>query len=108
LASDLHPLTIIHGPPGTGKTVNLCVSLSQVFRNRFFLDYQTVLAAAILSAVANGERVLATAPSHAAVDALASAIIVRYLIVLFKGKILANILVLVILEPMAPRKMGRP
>jgi len=34
------------------------------------------LAAAILSAVANGDRVLAIAPSHAAVDALTHAILV--------------------------------
>ena len=49
-----HPITIIHGPPGTGKT--------------------TALASVILSFLANGLKVLATAPSHAAVDALLLAI----------------------------------
>ena len=48
------PLTVIHGPPGTGKT--------------------TTLAAAVLSAVANGERVLVVAPSHAACDAFTAAV----------------------------------
>ena len=48
------PLTVIHGPPGTGKT--------------------TTLAAAVLSAVANGERVLVVAPSHAACDAFIAAV----------------------------------
>jgi hypothetical protein len=55
LCSQCHPVTIIHGPPGTGKT--------------------TALAAAILSALANGNRILACAPSHAAVDALTMAVI---------------------------------
>jgi ATP-dependent RNA/DNA helicase IGHMBP2 len=52
--SSCQPVTLIHGPPGTGKT--------------------TTLAAVILSAVANGERVLVTAPSHAACDAATAAI----------------------------------
>ena len=47
-------LTVIHGPPGTGKT--------------------TTLAAAVLSAVASGERVLVVAPSHAACDAFTAAV----------------------------------
>jgi Rad3-related DNA helicase len=51
------PITILHGPPGTGKT--------------------TALAAAVLSAVTQGERVLVTAPSHAACDAFLMALI-RY------------------------------
>lgn len=58
LTAERHPLTIIHGPPGTGKT--------------------TTLAAAILSAVANGDRVVAVAPSHAAVDALTQAILAQW------------------------------
>ena len=46
-----HPITIIHGPPGTGKT--------------------TALASAIITQVfLNKSKILATAPSHAAVDAL--------------------------------------
>ena len=48
------PLTLLHGPPGTGKT--------------------TTLAAAVLSAVKNGEKVLVVAPSHAACDAVTLAI----------------------------------
>ncbi len=39
---------------------------------------QTALAAAILSAVANGDRVLAVAPSHAAVDALTRSIVTQW------------------------------
>ncbi|MEY5044564.1 MAG: hypothetical protein RJA19_1791 [Bacteroidota bacterium] len=45
------PLTLLHGPPGTGKT--------------------TVLVEVIRGFVAGGERVLACAPSNAAVDVLA-------------------------------------
>ena len=48
------PVSVIHGPPGTGKT--------------------TTLAAAVLSAVANGEKVLVVAPSHAACDAFTTAV----------------------------------
>eukprot|EP00095_Tigriopus_kingsejongensis_P003527 snap_masked-scaffold522_size146686-processed-gene-0.13 protein:Tk03527 transcript:snap_masked-scaffold522_size146686-processed-gene-0.13-mRNA-1 annotation:"dna-binding protein smubp-2-like isoform x1" len=51
-------LTIIHGPPGTGKT--------------------TTLAAAVLSALANGDKVLVTAPSHAACDAITLAILAHW------------------------------
>ena len=47
-------LTVIHGPPGTSKT--------------------TTLAAAVLSAVANGDRVLVVAPSHAACVAFTTAV----------------------------------
>ncbi|XP_023341127.1 DNA-binding protein SMUBP-2 [Eurytemora carolleeae] len=54
LCSRCEPLTLIHGPPGTGKT--------------------TTLAAAVLSAVANGEKVLVVAPSHAACDAFTLAL----------------------------------
>ena len=50
LCSERQPLTLLHGPPGTGKT--------------------TTLAAAVLSAVKNGDRVLVTAPSHAACDTM--------------------------------------
>ncbi len=52
--SACNPVSLIHGPPGTGKT--------------------TTLAAAVLSAVAEGERVLVTAPSHAACDAVTVAL----------------------------------
>ena len=58
ITTGLNPITIIHGPPGTGKT--------------------TALAAVIISAVANGSKVLATAPSHAAVDALTLAIVKQW------------------------------
>ena len=44
LCSNSNPITIIHGPPGTGKT--------------------TALASVIISAVANGSKVLATAPRY--------------------------------------------
>ena len=54
LCSQCLPLTLLHGPPGTGKT--------------------TTLAAAVLSAVKNGDKVLVAAPSHAACDALTLAI----------------------------------
>ena len=54
LCAQNNPVTVIHGPPGTGKT--------------------TALAAVILSEIAKGNRVLATAPSHAAVDALIMAV----------------------------------
>ena len=47
-------VTLIHGPPGTGKT--------------------TVLAAAVVSAVMAGDRVLVVAPSHAACDAVTLAL----------------------------------
>lgn len=50
-ALDAPNLALIHGPPGTGKT--------------------TVLVALARAAVARGERVLACAPSNAAVDLLA-------------------------------------
>ncbi|CAB4056023.1 unnamed protein product [Lepeophtheirus salmonis] len=53
-ASKCPPLHLIHGPPGTGKT--------------------TSLASIVISAVANDERVLALAPSHAACDALTMSI----------------------------------
>ncbi|TRY71725.1 hypothetical protein TCAL_00281 [Tigriopus californicus] len=53
---DRHPhLSVIHGPPGTGKT--------------------TTLAAAVLSAVANGDKVLVLAPSHTACDAITMALL---------------------------------
>ena len=58
LCCECHPLTIIHGPPGTGKT--------------------TGLAAVILSELANGSRILAVAPSHAAVDALTMALLKQW------------------------------
>ncbi len=48
LAAD--PVSLVHGPPGTGKT--------------------TVLAEVIAQAVARGDRVLASAPSNVAVDNL--------------------------------------
>ena len=54
MISECHPLTLIHGPPGTGKT--------------------TTLAAAVLSAVLNGDKVLVTASSHAACDAFTIAL----------------------------------
>jgi len=54
MISKCHPLTLIHGPPGTGKT--------------------TTLAAAVLSAVLNGDKVLVTASSHAACDAFTMAL----------------------------------
>lgn len=56
LECDRRPhLAVIHGPPGTGKT--------------------TTLAAAILSAVANGDKVLVVAPSHTACDAITLALL---------------------------------
>ena len=54
VCSSCPPVAVIHGPPGTGKT--------------------TTLAAAVLSAVANGEKVLVVAPSHAACDAFTAAV----------------------------------
>ena len=48
------PVTLIQGPPGTGKT--------------------TTLAAAVLSAVANGDTCLVVTPSHAACDAATCAV----------------------------------
>jgi len=54
MCSECPPVCLIHGPPGTGKT--------------------TALAAAVLSAVANGEKVLVAAPSHAACDAFTLAL----------------------------------
>ena len=54
LCANCHPVTLIHGPPGTGKTATL--------------------AAAVVSAALNGDRVLVTAPSHAACDAVTAAI----------------------------------
>ena len=54
LCSERPPLALLHGPPGTGKT--------------------TTLAAAVLSAVKNGDRVLVVAPSHAACDAVVAAL----------------------------------
>ena len=54
LCSERRPLSLLHGPPGTGKT--------------------TTLAAAVLSAVKNGSRVLVAAPSHAACDSVVAAI----------------------------------
>jgi len=56
--SECGPVTLIHGPPGTGKT--------------------TTLAAAVLSAVANNEKVLVTAPSHAACDAFTLALAAQW------------------------------
>ncbi|MGL4423765.1 MAG: AAA domain-containing protein [Gemmataceae bacterium] len=49
-ARGAHTVAVIHGPPGTGKT--------------------TTVAEFIRQAVADGAKVLATAPSHAAVDVL--------------------------------------
>ena len=46
--------------------------------SNIFSPIQTALAAAILSAAANGDRILAVAPSHAAVDALAQAILLQW------------------------------
>ena len=54
LCAHCHPVSLIHGPPGTGKTATL--------------------AAAVVSAALNGDRVLVTAPSHAACDAVTAAI----------------------------------
>jgi ATP-dependent RNA/DNA helicase IGHMBP2 len=49
------PITILHGPPGTGKT--------------------TTLAEAILQLLKTGEKVLVAAPSNAAVDNMAKVLI---------------------------------
>ena len=54
LCAHCRPVTLIHGPPGTGKTATL--------------------AAAVVYAALNGDRVLVTAPSHAACDAVTAAI----------------------------------
>ena len=54
LCAHCHPVSLIHGPPGTGKTATL--------------------GAAVVSAALNGDRVLVTAPSHAACDAVTAAI----------------------------------
>ena len=51
-------VSIVHGPPGTGKT--------------------TALAAAVLHTVAAGERVLVAAPSHAACDAATLALAAQW------------------------------
>ena len=53
--SQCDPVTVIQGPPGTGKT--------------------TTLAAAVLSAVANGDTCLVVTPSHAACDAATCAVV---------------------------------
>ena len=45
-----HPLTLLHGPPGTGKT--------------------RTLTSAVAAMIQSGDRVLATAPSNMAVDVL--------------------------------------
>ena len=58
LCAHRQPVTLIHGPPGTGKTATL--------------------AAAIISAAVNGDRVLVTAPSHAACDAVTAAVAKRW------------------------------
>ena len=59
------PVTIIHGPPGTGKT--------------------TTLAEAILQLVRAGEKVLVSAPSNTAVDNIAKRLIQKQLKVLRLG-----------------------
>lgn len=50
-------LTIVHGPPGTGKT--------------------TTLIEAIIQLIATGEKVLITAPSNTAVDNIAKGLLLR-------------------------------
>ena len=58
-------LTIVHGPPGTGKT--------------------TTLVEAILQLVKAGEKVLVSAPSNTAVDNIAKGLISQHLTVLRVG-----------------------
>lgn len=58
-------LTILHGPPGTGKT--------------------TTLAEAIYQLVKNGEKVLVSAPSNTAVDNIAKALLQQGLKILRAG-----------------------
>lgn len=58
-------LTIIHGPPGTGKTSTLTEAIRQL--------------------VSNGEKVLVSAPSNTAVDHMASCLLVEGLNILRVG-----------------------
>jgi predicted DNA helicase len=58
-------ITILHGPPGTGKT--------------------TTLAEAILQLVKTGEKVLVSAPSNTAVDNIAKALLAKGLKILRVG-----------------------
>lgn len=62
---DNHELTILHGPPGTGKT--------------------TTLIEAIVQLASRGEKVLVSAPSNAAVDHMASGLLKQGLNVLRVG-----------------------
>lgn len=61
----LEPVTIIHGPPGTGKT--------------------TTLTEAIVQLVSQGEKVLVSAPSNTAVDNIAKGLLQQQLRLLRVG-----------------------